>query len=69
MKTLNEKLNLLKKKIDGGYNLIIDSNIISVSKIVNYLSKYHINDLDIDNEQIDDIILKLYQDYKIWKLI
>ncbi len=54
-----------KKKIEGGYNLIIDSNIISVSKIVNYLSKYHITDLDIDNEQIDDIILKLYEDYKI----
>ena len=54
-----------KKKIDGGYNLIINSNIISVSKIVNYLSKYHITDLDIDNEQIDDIILKLYEDYKI----
>ena len=54
-----------KKKIEGGYNLIIDSNIISVSKIVNYLSKYHITDLDIDNEQIDDIILKLYEDYNI----
>ncbi|MBO5529887.1 MAG: ATP-binding cassette domain-containing protein [Bacilli bacterium] len=54
-----------KKKIDGGYSLIIDSNIISVSKVVNTLSKYHITDLDIDNEQIDDIILKLYEDYKI----
>ena len=65
IKEINLKGIISKKKIDGGYNLIIDSNIISVSKIVNYLSKYHINDLDIDNEQIDDIILKLYQDYKI----
>ena len=54
-----------KKKIDGGYNLIIDSNLVTVSKVVNYLSKYYITDLDIDNEQIDDIILKLYEDYKI----
>ncbi|MBR2712657.1 MAG: ATP-binding cassette domain-containing protein [Bacilli bacterium] len=65
IKEINLKGIISKKKIDGGYNLIIDSNIISVSKIVNHLSKYHINDLDIDNEQIDDIILKLYQDYKI----
>ena len=55
-----------KKKIDKGYNFIIDSNVVTVSKIINYLSnKYNIYDLDIDNEQIDDIILKLYQDYKI----
>ena len=65
IKNMNLKGIITKKKIDGGYNLIIDSNIISVSKVVNYLSKYHINDLDINNEQIDDIIIKLYQNYKI----
>ena len=65
IKDIKLKGIISKKKVDGGYNLIIDSNIISVSKIVNYLSKYHITDLDIDNEQIDDIILKLYEDYKI----
>jgi ABC-2 type transport system ATP-binding protein len=55
-----------KKKIDGGYNFIIDSNIISVSKFINYLSeRYAISDLEIDNELIDDVILKLYEDYKI----
>ena len=65
IKDIKLKGIISKKKVDGGYNLIIDSNIISVSKIVNYLSKYHITDLDIDNEQVDDIILKLYEDYKI----
>ena len=65
IKEINLKGIISKKRIDGGYNLIIDSNIITVSKVVNYLSKYHITDLDIDNEQIDDIILKLYEDYKI----
>ena len=65
IKDIKLKGIISKKKIDGGYNLIIDSNLVTVSKVVNYLSKYYITDLDIDNEQIDDIILKLYEDYKI----
>lgn len=65
IKDIKLKGIISKKKIDGGYNLIIDSNLVTISKVVNYLSKYHITDLDIDNEQIDDIILKLYEDYKI----
>ena len=55
-----------KKRIDSGYNFIIDSNILTISKFINYMSdKYQINDLDIDNENIEDVILKLYQDYEI----
>ena len=55
-----------KTKIDGGYSFIIDSNYITVSKFLNYLSnKYQISDIDIDNESIDNIILKLYENYKI----
>ena len=65
IKDIKLKGIISKKKTDGGYNLIIDSNLVTVSKVVNYLSKYHITDLDIDNEQIDDIILKLYENYKI----
>lgn len=62
------KLNgvIKKEKINGGYNFIIDSNILTISKFVNYLSKnYSIEDIDIDNENIDDMILKLYDEYKI----
>lgn len=62
------KLNgvLKKEKINGGYNFIIDSNKLTISKFVNYLSKnYSIDDIDIDNENIDDMILKLYDEYKI----
>ncbi len=62
------KLNgvIKKEKINGGYNFIIDSNILTISKFVNYLSKnYYIEDIDIDNENIDDMILKLYDEYKI----
>ena len=55
-----------KEKQDEGYSFIIDSNILSISNFINYLSKnYEINDMDIDNESIDNIILKLYQSYKI----
>ena len=62
------KLNgvIKKEKINGGYNFIIDSNILTISKFVNHLSKnYSIDDIDIDNENIDDMILKLYDEYKI----
>jgi len=55
-----------KKKVSNGYNFIIDSNILSISKFINYLSKnYYITDIDIDNESIDDVILKLYNKYQI----
>lgn len=54
------------KKIEDGYNFVIDSNIITVSSFINYLSKkYSIDDIGIDNEHIDDVILKLYQSYEI----
>ena len=54
------------KKIEYGYNFVIDSNIITVSSFINYLSKkYSIDDIEIDNEHIDDVILKLYQSYEI----
>ena len=55
-----------KDKTDNGYSFIIDSNIITVSKFINYLTdRYSISDMDVDNEGIDDVILKLYQDYEI----
>ena len=53
-------------KVDDGYNFIIDSNEITISKFLNHLSnKYAINDIEIDNENIDEVILKLYHDYQI----
>lgn len=64
----NPKLEGIKafSKADDGFKFIIDSNEISVSKFLNHLSlNYKIDDLDIDNEKIDDIILKLYMDFQI----
>lgn len=55
-----------KSKNINGYSFIIDSNVLSLSKFLNNLSlKYVINDIDIKNESIDDVILKLYHDYEI----
>jgi ABC-2 type transport system ATP-binding protein len=61
-----DKFIIKKSKIENGYNFKIDSNKISVSNFLNQLSlKYNINDIEIDNENIDEIILKLYEDYHI----
>jgi len=62
----NMKGIIKKKKTDNGYSFIIDSNVLSISKFINHLSKNHsIVDIEIDNESIDDVILKLYNDYEI----
>ena len=54
-------VNLLNQTI-----FIIDSNIISISNFLSKLTtKYNIEDIEIDNESIDDVILKLYEDYEL----
>ena len=53
-------------KKEDYYNFIIDSNIISISNFLSKLTtKYNIEDIEIDNESIDDVILKLYEDYEL----
>ena len=68
----NDKLNIRNKgiiekiKVKDGYNLIIDTKITSISELLNNISKkIVIDDLKIENENIDNIIVKLYQDFKI----
>lgn len=57
---------LSKEKIDDGYNFIIDSKIINISEFVNLISKkISIKDIEIENENIDNIIVKLYEEFKI----
>ena len=51
---------------EDSYNFVIDSNQISTSSFINIISsKTSIIDIDVDNESIEDIILKLYKDYKL----
>lgn len=57
---------LQKNKTNIGYDLVIDTRILSISELLNKISKNTIiEDVEISNESIDSIIIKLYQDYKI----
>lgn len=70
----NDKIPSLKEKgiikqsyQEDSYSFIIDSNQISISSFINIISsKTNIIDIDVDNESIEDIILKLYKDYELW---
>lgn len=71
--TTNIKLSKIKKKgvilqenTNDGYRFVIDSRELSISDFINYLSKkVDISDIDIENENIDNIIINLYQEYQI----
>ena len=63
---LNKKGIIKQTKKDYGYNFILDTNILSISNFLKYLSNLiDIKDIEIENENIDNIILKLYKDCKI----
>ncbi len=68
----NDKLIIRKKGIKSktktkyGYDLVIDTKEITISELLNEISKrITIEDIEIDHEDIDSIIVKLYKDYKI----
>ena len=55
-----------KEKTKIGYDLTINTNIISISELLNKISRnIVIEDIEINNESIDNIIVKLYEDFKI----
>lgn len=57
---------ITKEKIEDGYNFVIDSKVINISEFINYISnKISIKDIEIENENIDNIIVKLYEEYQI----
>lgn len=66
-KFISHKKGIIKQeKISNGYNFTIDTSILDISTFLNYLSdKADIKDIDIQNENIDNIIINLYQEYKI----
>lgn len=64
--TIKNKGIVKKEKIKDGYKVVIDSKIINISEFLNMVSKkISIKDIEIDNENIDNIIVKLYEEYKI----
>lgn len=63
---LNKKGIIKQTKKDYGYNFILDTNLLSISNFLKYLSSLiDIKDIEIENENIDNIILKLYKDCEV----
>ena len=61
----NKGIKNIRKNKDG-YDLVIDTRNISISDLLNVISKkITIEDIEIDHEGIDNLIVKLYEDYKI----
>lgn len=64
--TIRKKGVLKKAKNKEGYELTIDTKILSISELLTILSKkIEIEDIEIEKESIDQIIVKLYEDYQI----
>ena len=62
----NENYIIETKNVKEGIEFIIDIRKIEISKFINILSsKLSIIDIDIDSGNIDDLIVKLYEDFKI----
>lgn len=62
----NKKGIIDSTKKDYGYEFIIDVNELTISDFLKYIStKINIDDIEIDSANIDDIIVKTYEDYNI----
>ena len=61
------KSYIIEEKIkDGKIEFTIDIRKIEISKFINYLTKkISIIDIDIDSGNIDNVIIKLYEEFKI----
>ena len=64
--SIRRKGILSKTKNPEGYDFVVDTRVLSISELLTIVSKkVKIEDIEIDHEDIDQIIVKLYQDYKI----
>jgi ABC-2 type transport system ATP-binding protein len=66
IKPITKKGIISQKEIIDGYQFILDTKELDISSFLKYLSeKYNIEDVEIDNQKVDDIIIKLYQEFQI----
>ncbi|MCH5166669.1 MAG: ABC transporter ATP-binding protein [Erysipelotrichales bacterium] len=70
--TTKDKIRFKKKgllettRIKDGYQFVIDSKELNISSFLNYLTqKISIEDVTIENENTDELIVKLYEEYNI----
>ena len=55
-----------KQKEKDGYSFVIDSKELNISDFLNTISKkIQIEDVEIDNENIDNMIVNLYEEFNI----
>lgn len=63
---IKEKGLLEQTRIKDGYQFVIDSKILNISEFLNLLTKkINIEDVNIENENTDELIVKLYEEYNI----
>lgn len=63
---LRKKGIVEQTKKDDYYLFKIDTKLLEISSFLNYISsKVDIDDIDIDHENIDNIIVNLYEEYQI----
>ena len=63
---IEEEYVVEQKNIEGGIEFIIDIRKIEINDFIKLLSsKISISDIDIDSGNIDELIVKLYEDFKI----
>ena len=68
--TIRKKGVKLVSKTKDGYNLELDTRFINISEALNIITdKIDVQDIEIDNESVDSLIVKLYEDFKIWEPI
>ena len=64
--TLNKDYIVKEEKLDDGINFTVDIRKIEINEFIKLLSsKMSIIDIDIDSGNIDELIVKLYEDFKI----
>ncbi len=63
---IEEEYVIEQKNIEGGIEFIIDIRKIEINEFIKLISsKISISDIDIDSGNIDELIVKLYEDFKI----
>ena len=63
---IEENYVIESNKIDNGIEFVIDIRKIEINEFIKIVaSKASITDIDIDNGSLDELIIKLYEDFKI----
>ena len=63
---IEEDYVIEQKNIEGGIEFIIDIRKIEINEFIKLISsKISISDIDIDSGNVDELIVKLYEDFKI----